>query len=133
MLGFGARGATTSRGFGRQVSGAASRTDGNVALQEDLRDIEVIDLRSLKPLDLETIVQSVRKTGRIVGVTEAYKTGSYISELFTLVQESAFDWLDAPMVRVTARNVPVPMAESLEDAAIPSVARIVQAAAMACR
>jgi 2-oxoisovalerate dehydrogenase E1 component len=94
---------------------------------------EVVDLRTLKPLDLETVVASVRKTGRIVGVTEAYKTGSFISELFTLVNESAFDWLDAPMVRVTALDVPVPMAESLEDAAIPTVDRIVQAAAEICR
>jgi pyruvate/2-oxoglutarate/acetoin dehydrogenase E1 component/TPP-dependent pyruvate/acetoin dehydrogenase alpha subunit len=94
---------------------------------------EVVDLRTLKPLDLETVVASVRKTGRIVGVTEAYKTGSFISELFTLVNESAFDWLDAPMVRVTALDVPVPMAESLEDAAIPSVERIVRAAESLCR
>ncbi len=94
---------------------------------------EVVDLRTLKPLDLETVAASVRKTGRIVGVTEAYKTGSFISELFTLVNESAFDWLDAPMVRVTALDVPVPMAESLEDAAIPSVDRIVQATASLCR
>ena len=94
---------------------------------------EVVDLRSLKPLDLETVVASVRKTGRIVGVTEAYKTGSYLSELFTLVNEAAFDWLDAPMVRVTALDVPVPMSETLEDAAIPSVERIVKAAAGLCR
>ena len=116
--------------WGAQVKEALEAAD---KLAAEGISAEVIDLRTLKPLDLETVVQSVRKTGRIVGVTEAYKTGSYISELFTLVQESAFDWLDAPMVRVTARDVPVPMAESLEDAAIPSVARIVQAAAMACR
>jgi len=94
---------------------------------------EVVDLRTLKPLDLETVVASVRKTGRVVGVTEAYKTGSYISELFTLINEAAFDWLDAPMVRVAALDVPVPMAESLEDAAIPSVERIIRAATEICR
>ena len=94
---------------------------------------EVVDLRTLKPLDLETVVGSVRKTGRLVGVTEAYRTGSFISELFTQVNEVAFDWLDAPMVRVAARDVPVPMAETLEDAAIPSVERIVAAAASICR
>ena len=87
--------------------------------------VEVIDLRSLKPLDMETIVASVRKTGRVVGVTEAYKTGSFISELFVRINESAFDWLDAPMVRVAAADVPVPMAETLEDAAIPSTAAII--------
>ncbi len=87
--------------------------------------VEVIDPRTLKPLDLDTIVKSVQKTGRIVGVTEAYKTGSFVSELFTLINEVAFDWLDAPMVRVTALDVPVPMSEPLEDAAVPSVSRIV--------
>lgn len=87
--------------------------------------VEVIDLRSLKPLDMETIVASVRKTGRVVGVTEAYKTGSFISELFVRINESAFDWLDAPMVRVAAADVPVPMAETLEDAAIPSTDAII--------
>ena len=90
-------------------------------LAEEGINAEVIDLRSLKPLDMETIVKSVQKTGRVVGVSEGYKTGGFISELFTLINESAFDWLDAPMVRVCAADVPVPMAETLEDAAIPNV------------
>ncbi len=88
--------------------------------------VEVVDLRCLKPLDLETVVASVRKTGRVVGVTEAYKTGSFISELFTCINEVAFDYLDAPMVRVAAADVPVPMAESLEDAAIPNTEAIIK-------
>jgi pyruvate/2-oxoglutarate/acetoin dehydrogenase E1 component/TPP-dependent pyruvate/acetoin dehydrogenase alpha subunit len=94
-------------------------------LAEEGISVEVIDLRSLKPLDMETVVASVRKTGHVVGVTEAYKTGSFISELFVLINESAFDWLDAPMVRVAAADVPVPMAETLEDAAIPSTEAII--------
>jgi len=89
--------------------------------------VEVIDPRTLKPLDLDTIVDSVKKTGRLVGVTEAYKTGSFISELFTLVNEAAFDYLDAPMVRVAAADVPVPMSEVLEAATIPSTEDIVAA------
>jgi pyruvate/2-oxoglutarate/acetoin dehydrogenase E1 component len=89
--------------------------------------VEVIDPRTLKPLDLETIVNSVKKTGRLVGVTEAYKTGSFISELFTLVNEAAFDYLDAPMVRVAGADVPIPMSEPLEAAAIPSTEQIVAA------
>jgi 2-oxoisovalerate dehydrogenase E1 component len=89
--------------------------------------VEVIDPRTLKPLDLDTILASVRKTGRLVGVTEAYKTGSFISELFALVNEAAFDFLDAPMVRVTGADVPIPMSETLETAAIPSTAQIVAA------
>ena len=95
-------------------------------LAEEGINAEVIDLRSLKPLDMETVVESVKKTGRVVGITEAYKTNSVISELFTLINETAFDWLDAPMVRVAAADVPVPMAESLEDAAIPNVDAIIQ-------
>jgi pyruvate/2-oxoglutarate/acetoin dehydrogenase E1 component len=91
---------------------------------EDM-SVEVIDLRSLKPLDMDTIAASVKKTGRVVGVTEGYKTGSFISELAMVIQEQVFDWLDAPIVRVCAADVPVPMSEPLEDAAIPSVERIV--------
>lgn len=90
-------------------------------------EAEVIDLRSLKPLDIETVVTSVKKTGRLVGVTEAYEDLSFISELITRVNELAFDWLDAPMVRVAAANVPIPRAEILEDLAIPNVGRIVEA------
>lgn len=90
-------------------------------------EAEVIDPRTLKPLDLDTIVASVRKTGRLVGVTEAYKTGSFLSELFTLVNEVAFDYLDAPMVRVAGADVPIPMSEPLETAAIPGTADIIAA------
>jgi len=93
-------------------------------LAEDGISVEVVDLRSLKPLDMDTVAASVRKTGRVVGVTEAYKTGSFITELLTRINEVAFDYLDAPMVRVSAADVPVPMAETLEDAAIPSVQSI---------
>ncbi|GAG53749.1 unnamed protein product [marine sediment metagenome] len=94
-------------------------------LAEEGISVEVIDLRTLKPLDMETIAASVKKTGRVVGVTEAYKTSSFISELAMRIQEEVFDWLDAPVVRVAAADVPVPMAESLEDAAIPNVDAIV--------
>ena len=87
--------------------------------------VEVIDLRTLKPLDMDTIAESVKKTGRVVGVTEAYKTNSFISELVTRIQEELFDWLDAPIVRVCAADVPVPMSEPLEDAAIPNVDAII--------
>jgi 2-oxoisovalerate dehydrogenase E1 component len=90
-------------------------------------DIEVIDLRTLKPLDIETIVGSIKKTGRLVGLTEAYENTSFINEVMAQVNEQAFDWLDAPMVRVAAANVPVPRAEVLEDLAIPNVQRIIAA------
>ena len=90
-------------------------------------DAEVIDLRSLVPLDSETIVNSVKKTGHFVGVTEAYENTSFINEVMAVVNEKAFDWLDAPMQRVAAANVPVPRAEVLEDMAIPNVKRIMAA------
>jgi pyruvate/2-oxoglutarate/acetoin dehydrogenase E1 component len=89
-------------------------------------DVEVIDLRTLKPLDIDTIVGSVKKTGRLVGVTEGYENTSFINEVMAQVNERAFDWLDAPMVRVAAANVPVPRAEVLEDLAIPNVNRVVE-------
>jgi len=89
--------------------------------------VEVIDLRTLKPLDMETIAASVKKTGRVIGVTESYPTNSFVSELAARIQEELFDWLDAPVVRVSAADVPVPMSESLEDADIPNVDRIVDA------
>ena len=96
-------------------------------LSQEGIDVEVIDLRTLKPLDIDAIVASVKKTGRLVGVTEAYENTSFINEVMAQVNELAFDWLDAPMVRVAAANVPVPRAEILEDQAIPSVSRIMAA------
>ena len=90
-------------------------------------EVELVDLRTLKPLDMDTVVSSVKKTGRLVGVTEAYENTSFINEVMAQVNERAFDWLDAPMARVAAANVPVPRAEVLEDLAIPNVQRIVAA------
>ncbi len=90
-------------------------------------DVEVIDLRSLKPLDIDTIIASIKKTGRFVGVNEAYENTSFISEIMAQINELAFDYLDAPMVRVSAANVPVPRAEVLEDVVIPNTNRIVEA------
>lgn len=92
-------------------------------------DVEVIDLRTLNPLDIDTVITSIKKTGRFVGVTESYENTSFINEVMARINELAFDWLDAPMVRVAAANVPVPRAEILEDMAIPNVKRI----AAACR
>jgi pyruvate/2-oxoglutarate/acetoin dehydrogenase E1 component/TPP-dependent pyruvate/acetoin dehydrogenase alpha subunit len=96
-------------------------------LAEEGIEVEVVDLRTLKPLDMDTIVTSIIKTGRFVGVTESYENTSFINEVMARVNEEAFDWLDAPMVRVAAANVPVPRAEVLEDMAIPNVQRIIAA------
>ncbi len=90
-------------------------------------DVEVIDLRTLNPLDIDTVIASIKKTGRFVGVTESYENTSFINEVMARINDLAFDWLDAPMVRVAAANVPVPRAEILEDMAIPNVNRISEA------
>jgi 2-oxoisovalerate dehydrogenase E1 component len=90
-------------------------------------DVEVVDLRTLNPLDINTIVNSVKKTGKLVCVSEAYENTSFINEVMAQVNERAFDWLDAPMIRVGAANVPVPRAEILEDQAIPNEKRIMAA------
>ena len=90
-------------------------------------DIEVIDLRTLKPLDIDTIVNSVKKTGRLMCVSEAYENTGFINEIMMQVNEQAFDYLDAPMIRVAAANVPIPRAEILEDQAIPNTERIMDA------
>ncbi len=97
------------------------------ALARDGLDVEVIDLRTLKPLDIDTVVASVKKTGRLVCLSEAYENTGFINEVMMQVNEQAFDYLDAPMVRVASANVPVPRAEILEDGAIPNVNRIMAA------
>jgi pyruvate/2-oxoglutarate/acetoin dehydrogenase E1 component len=89
--------------------------------------VEVIDLRSLKPLDMETIAESARKTGRVLCVSEGYRTGGFASELAARIQEELFDWLDAPVARLCSADVPVPMSEPLEDAAIPNPEAIMAA------
>ncbi|HSN81427.1 MAG TPA: alpha-ketoacid dehydrogenase subunit beta [Polyangiales bacterium] len=89
---------------------------------------EVVDLRSLRPLDHETIVQSVSRTHRAVVIDEAWKTGSLASEISAILAEEAFYELDAPIERVCTLEVPIPYPKHLEDAAIPQVDRIVAAA-----
>lgn len=110
--------------YSRQVLNALAAV---AELAKEGIQAEVIDLRCLAPLDTETVINSVKKTGRFVGVTEAYENTSFINEVMAVVNEQAFDWLDAPMQRVAAANVPVPRAEVLEDMAIPNVRRIVEA------
>ena len=90
-------------------------------------EVEVVDPRTLKPLDMDTILTSVKKTGRVVCVTEAYRTGSFAAEVASRIQEQAFDWLDAPVRVLGAADVPVPMAASLESASVPRAADIIAA------
>jgi len=88
---------------------------------------EVIDPRTLVPLDKKTLIDSVKKTGRLVLVTEETKTGATTAEIAAIVQEEAFDWLDAPIKRVNAPDTPVPFSPPLEQAFIPNKDRIISA------
>ena len=91
-------------------------------------DCEAIDLRVLRPLDDETIFDSVRKTHRVVIVDEAWRTGSLAGEISARITESVFYELDAPIARVCSEEVPIPYAKHLEEAALPQVDKIVAAA-----
>ena len=93
---------------------------------------ELIDLRSLRPLDTETVIASVKKTNRIVTVEEGWPVCGIASEISTQVIEQAFDWLDAPPARVTGRDVPMPYAANLEKLALPTVEDVVAAAKAVC-
>jgi pyruvate dehydrogenase E1 component beta subunit len=89
---------------------------------------EVIDLRTLRPLDDATIIASVKKTGRLITVEEGWPQNGIGAEISARVMEKAFDWLDAPVTRITGKDVPMPYAANLEKLALPSVADIIDAA-----
>ncbi len=93
---------------------------------------EVIDLRTLRPLDIETIVESVKKTNRIISAEEGWPVAGIGSEIAAIVMEQAFDYLDAPLIRVTGKDVPLPYAANLEKLALPQAIDIVEAAKQAC-
>jgi pyruvate/2-oxoglutarate/acetoin dehydrogenase E1 component len=95
-------------------------------------EAEVIDPRTLQPLDEETIYTSVRKTHRVVLVQEACRTAGIAAEWGMLIQENCFDWLDAPVVRLAGEDVPIPYAASLESKIWPTPERIVMAARQVC-
>ena len=95
-------------------------------------DAEVIDLRSIRPLDTATIVASVQKTNRIVTVEEGWATCGVGAEIAALVMEQAFDWLDAPVKRVAGADVPLPYAKNLEALALPQADAVIAAAKEAC-
>ena len=101
-------------------------------LAEEGIDAEVIDLRSLRPLDTETIIDSVRKTNRIVTCEEGWGYAGIGSEVASVVMEQAFDWLDAPVKRVCGVDVPMPYAANLEALALPQAETIVAGAKEVC-
>jgi pyruvate dehydrogenase E1 component beta subunit len=112
--------------------GMAYALDAAKRLAEEGIEAEVIDLRTLRPLDLETVVASVRKTNRIVMVEEGWPICSIGSEICARVALEAFDHLDAPPTKVTGADVPMPYAANLEKLALPSVEQVVAAAKAVC-
>ncbi|PKU25709.1 pyruvate dehydrogenase complex E1 component subunit beta [Telmatospirillum siberiense] len=104
-----------------------SALDAAEILAKEGIDVEVINLRSIRPLDVETIVRSVQKTNRIVTVEEGWPFAGIGAEISALVQENCFDWLDAPVTRVTGKDVPMPYAANLERLALPQIDDIVAA------
>ena len=102
--------------------------DAAAALAQDGISVEVIDLRTLRPLDTRTILASVRKTGKVLIVHEDTVTGGIAGEITARIQDLAFEWLDAPVKRVAAHDVPLPYAPQLEDFVLPQTTDIVRAA-----
>ena len=101
-------------------------------LADDGIDAEVIDLRTLKPMDTDAIVASVQKTGRVVTVEEGWQQSGVGAEIAARIMTYAFDYLDAPVARVSGKEVPMPYAANLEKLALPSVAEVVAAAKAVC-
>jgi pyruvate dehydrogenase E1 component beta subunit len=101
-------------------------------LAKDGIEAEVIDLRTLKPMDTDTIIASVQKTGRAVTVEEGWQQSGVGAEISARISEHAFDYLDAPVTRVSGKDVPMPYAANLEKLALPSVAEVVEAAKAVC-
>jgi len=119
----------TIAGFSIMVGKALEAAD---MLAAEGIEAEVIDLRTLRPLDLDTITASVRKTNRLVTVEEGWRYAGIGAEIAALAMEHAFDWLDAPVLRVTGADVPMPYAANLEALAVPQKENIVEAAKAVC-
>ena len=110
---------------GKSLDAAEILKDKNI-------NAEVINLRTLRPLDVDTIIESVKKTNRVVTCEEGFPFSGIGAEISALITEKAFDWLDAPVVRVTGKDVPMPYAANLEKLALPQVDDIVSASEQVC-
>jgi pyruvate dehydrogenase E1 component beta subunit len=119
----------TITAFSLQVGHALAAAE---KLAADGIDAEVINLRTLRPLDTATIVESVKKTNRLVSVEEGWPYAGIGAELAAVMMEQAFDWLDAPVARVTGEDVPLPYAANLEKLALPNPDKIAAAARQVC-
>ena len=115
--------------FSRMVSVALEAAG---MLAADGIEAEVINLRTLRPLDIGTIVQSVKRTNRLISVEEGWPAAGIGAEMAALMMEHAFDYLDAPVVRIAGEDVPMPYAANLEALALPTPARVAAAARAAC-
>jgi pyruvate dehydrogenase E1 component beta subunit len=118
-------GDVTLTAYSRMIEVALAAAD---KLAEDGIEAEVIDLRTLRPLDSETIIASVKKTNRLVCVEEGWPFTGVGAGISAIVMEQAFDWLDAPVTRVTGADVPMPYAANLEALALPRPEQVVAAA-----
>jgi pyruvate dehydrogenase E1 component beta subunit len=114
------------------LRGMVYALDAAEQLAADGIEAEVIDLRTLRPLDMETVLESVRKTNRLVTVEEAWPVCSVGSEICARVAMEAFDYLDAPPAKVSGADVPMPYAANLERLALPSSAQVVEAVKSVC-
>jgi 2-oxoisovalerate dehydrogenase E1 component beta subunit len=112
--------------FGAQVLNALDAADE--LEKSDGLNVEVIDLRSLAPLDKDAILATVKKTNRVMILHEASLTGGIGGELSAIIAEEAFEWLDAPVIRVASIDAPVPFAPQMEDYYLPSLTEIIEAA-----
>ena len=110
-------------GYSRMARVAEQAAD---LLAANGRSAEVIDLRTLRPLDIDAVVESVKKTSRAVVVEEVWRTGGFAGEIASEIHERAFDYLDGPVARVAGLDVPAPYSGELEAATIPSAERVVQ-------
>ena len=97
-------------------------------LEKDGIDLEVVDLRTLVPMDRTAIGDTVKKTNRVIVLHEDVRTGGIGGEIAAVINEEAFDWLDAPIVRITAMDTPVPFSPPLEEYFLPKVSDVVREA-----
>jgi pyruvate dehydrogenase E1 component beta subunit len=109
-------------GSGFYLCEEAARELGSMKIEA-----EIVDLRTLKPLDMSTVAESIKKTRRAVIVHEACLTGGFGAELAARIQDELFDYLDAPVKRVAAKDVPIPFSPQLEDYVLPKVSDVVSA------
>jgi pyruvate dehydrogenase E1 component beta subunit len=119
----------TLTAFSRMVGVALEAAE---VLAKDGIDVEVINLRSIRPLDVATIVGSVKKTNRLVSLEEGWPFAGIGAEIASVINENAWDWLDAPVTRVCGKDVPMPYAANLERLALPQIDDVVAAVKAVC-